>query len=229
MEESIAEGLVQENANQADVSTVQLISEPDAALEYVGFLPRAGAWIIDTLIMNALLIVFSSIMAFIVGFILSIVSVALGADPVSIVDNIFNIEYSYRISVFSILMVVLIHAASESIGGATLGKWILGLIVISDHGGLISFLDGIKRALAFGVDALFWGLVAYLVMRETPKKKRLGDKWAHSVVVRRKSLPEERIPSSSRLGWVIAVTIAIVFLYSGLIQLSSLIFGTRLF
>lgn len=88
----------------------------------------------------------------------------------------------------------LYHSFSESVAGATLGKRLLGLEVVSETLGPATFMQTMKRDLAFVVDALFIGAVAYGYMKDSPAKQRLGDKWAKTRVVMRRSLP----PASRR-------------------------------
>jgi uncharacterized RDD family membrane protein YckC len=45
------------------------------------------------------------------------------------------------------------------------------------------------RNLAYYIDSFFFGLVAYSSMSKSPRQQRLGDKWAHTVVVKSATLP----------------------------------------
>jgi hypothetical protein len=55
--------------------------------------------------------------------------------------------------------------------------------------------QALLRSLAYYFDGLFFGLVAYSSMKQSPLNQRYGDRWAHTVVIRAKELP-----SGSRTG-----------------------------
>ncbi|HKS21192.1 MAG TPA: RDD family protein [Thermoanaerobaculia bacterium] len=84
---------------------------------------------------------------------------------------------------------ILYHAFSESIGGASLGKRLFGLEVVSEDLRPATLLQGWKRSLAFVVDGFFFGLVGYNAMKKSPIRQRIGDGWAKTRVVLRRSLP----------------------------------------
>ena len=84
---------------------------------------------------------------------------------------------------------VLYHTFSESIGGASFGKRLLGLEVVSEDLRPATLLQGWKRSLAFLLDGLFFGLVGYSAMVKSPIRQRIGDRYAKTRVVRRRSLP----------------------------------------
>lgn len=90
-----------------------------------------------------------------------------------------------------LLATTVYHAFSESIGGASLGKRLLGLEVVSENLQPATLLQGLKRDIGFFVDALFFGVVAIHYMNQSPIKQRLGDRWGKTRVVRRRSLPLE--------------------------------------
>ena len=85
----------------------------------------------------------------------------------------------------------LYHSFSEAVAGATLGKRLLGLEVVSETFAPATFVQTMKRDLAFFVDAFFFGAVAYSQMKDSPEKQRIGDDWGKTRVVMRRSLPPE--------------------------------------
>lgn len=89
---------------------------------------------------------------------------------------------------FSFVASLLYHALSEGIGGASLGKAVFGLRVKSEELRPAGVWRGVVRSLAYYVDAILFGLVAYSVMSKSRWLQRLGDKWAGTVVVRAASL-----------------------------------------
>ena len=86
---------------------------------------------------------------------------------------------------------------SESIGGATVGKWICGLRVYSadfspDGTFLVAlrrctFGGALVRSLAILVDSLFFCAIGYFSMDGSRWRQRMGDRWGHTVVVKAKS------------------------------------------
>ena len=64
----------------------------------------------------------------------------------------------------------------ESIRGQTLGKLILGLRVVTKNGNPITFLQAFKRHLVDMIDFFFFGIVAFIAIKNTPDHQRLGSK-----------------------------------------------------
>jgi uncharacterized RDD family membrane protein YckC len=89
----------------------------------------------------------------------------------------------------SLLGGFLYHSLTEGMYGASLGKLICQLRVVTEEGRSIAIKQALVRSLAYYIDALFLGIVAYSSMKESPLNQRYGDKWAHTVVVRSKDLP----------------------------------------
>jgi uncharacterized RDD family membrane protein YckC len=82
--------------------------------------------------------------------------------------------------------------AMEAGIGATFGKLALGIRVVREDGGSIDLGRSLVRNLARTVDGLPWilpYLVGAIVVWNSPTKQRLGDRWAHTVVVVRGSAP----------------------------------------
>lgn len=71
----------------------------------------------------------------------------------------------------------------ESIRGQTLGKLILGLKVVTKSGNRISFGQALKRHVADIIDFCFFGLVAFITIKNTPDHQRVGDLLAKTIVV----------------------------------------------
>lgn len=78
---------------------------------------------------------------------------------------------------------------SEWVGGATVGKLVLGLRVRDVELGRCTARGALIRNLAWYVDAFFFGLVAWAAMHESDTKQRLGDCWGRTVVVEASSVP----------------------------------------
>ena len=73
----------------------------------------------------------------------------------------------------------------EAATGATLGKRMVGIHVIGEDGEHLTFGASLVRNLLRLVDCLFFYLVGGLFALTSPRGQRLGDRAAHTVVVRR--------------------------------------------
>lgn len=99
----------------------------------------------------------------------------------------------------------LYHALSEGIYGASLGKLLCQLRVVSVGAQPCGVVPAFKRSLAYYFDALFFGLVGYNSMRKSPLNQRYGDVWAEPLVAKANELPASSrrslIFSSLALEW----------------------------
>lgn len=91
--------------------------------------------------------------------------------------------------IFGIITSTIYHTLSEGIMGASIGKLILGLRVVREDGRPCGLLPALIRSAAFVVDSFFFGIPAYNSMQESIRAQRYGDKWAHTVVVRKDEVP----------------------------------------
>lgn len=74
--------------------------------------------------------------------------------------------------------------AMEATKGATIGKMAMGLRVVKDDGSPIGWGESLIRNLLRIVDGLFAYLVGAIIIWNNPRRKRLGDMAAHSIVVK---------------------------------------------
>ena len=72
----------------------------------------------------------------------------------------------------------------EAATGATLGKRMVGIRVVGEDGEPITFAASLVRNLLRVVDALFFYLVGFLFAVMSSRGQRLGDRAAHTIVVR---------------------------------------------
>jgi uncharacterized RDD family membrane protein YckC len=73
----------------------------------------------------------------------------------------------------------------EAVTGATLGKRMVGIHVIGEDGEHLTFGASLVRNLLRLVDCLFFYLVGGIFALTSPRGQRLGDRAAHTLVVRR--------------------------------------------
>ncbi len=90
----------------------------------------------------------------------------------------------------SLLGVTAYHAISEYMGGASVGKLVCGLRVVGQDLGRMTMRSSTIRSLAFYIDGMFLGAVAYLNMSRSPANQRAGDRWARTIVLKRSHVPE---------------------------------------
>ncbi|SRR6266498_5782013 len=79
------------------------------------------------------------------------------------------------------------YTICESLLGGTLGKLALGLRVVDEDGDEISFSAALVRNLLRIVDGLLFYLVGAIAIWSSADHQRLGDRAAHTYVVRRHS------------------------------------------
>lgn len=85
-----------------------------------------------------------------------------------------------------ILLWIFYFVATEFFFSATPGKFFLGIKVVSQDGSKLTLIQALKRRLTDFIEILWcFGLVAYITALNNPYNKRIGDKWANTMVIRR--------------------------------------------
>lgn len=94
---------------------------------------------------------------------------------------------SFRLTGVPFLLTLLAWLAymtvAEAKTGRTLGKAATGIQVTKEDGSPIDFTAALARNLLRVIDGLFFYLVGALLIWNSPKRQRLGDRAAHTVVV----------------------------------------------
>lgn len=163
-------------------------------LEGVSFWPRVGARLID-LVVHYVIALASGL---IFGILLVIVAVMKHIPVQELTQNVPR--FSIAGFILGILGSIAYHTLCEGMGGCTIGKRMLGMVVVQEDGSPCSLKPAAIRSFSYLIDALFFGLVAYLQMNKTPQQQRHGDVWAKTIVVRRASLSAES-PAAGRSPW----------------------------
>lgn len=158
-------------------------AEPEAAspafwmtAEYAPLGHRAAARLVDVVLHYAVAMYTALWMAFATAF------VGPGLLQKFAESKLFAIG-------FGILGSILYQTCMEGVHGSSLGKRIFGITVLDAEGGPCTLRQAWKRSLAFLVDGLFVGLIGYLNAKGCPRRQRVGDDWADTVVVRTRSVP----------------------------------------
>lgn len=147
----------------------QFPAQAQAQVQYVGVGRRFVAVLVDSILLG---IVFGVIGALFGQFQASggSVSVSLTGVPAVLTFVIFFLYF------------VVLEAAL----GATLGKLLLGIRVVNVDGSRISWGASILRNILRIIDALpFAYILGAILIWTSPRKQRLGDRAARTVVVRR--------------------------------------------
>jgi uncharacterized RDD family membrane protein YckC len=173
-----------------------LLDADDAAaapsLEGAGFWIRAVARILDLLVHIAV----SIVAGFVTGIVIVVVALMLHADASVVLARIGDTQFLGYVA--ALLGGLWLHVSCEGLHGSSLGKRICGLTVVDESGGPAKMMAAARRDLAFYVDSLFFGVVAWNKMKESPRRQRIGDIWGHTLVVRIKDLPEASRRSALR-------------------------------
>jgi uncharacterized RDD family membrane protein YckC len=101
------------------------------------------------------------------------------------------------------------HTVCEGLHGSSLGKFLLGQVVVTDQVRPVGLRAAFIRSLAYYVDTLFLGLIGYLAMRKTRLAKRHGDNWAGTFVTRRSQVPIATLRSTGRFAGALALALAV--------------------
>ena len=171
------------------------------ALQYAGCWSRAAARLIDLIVQFAIAFVSGALLtlAFLIG------AALLGIPAAHVVAYLKTASAAGLVA--SLIGAVVYEALFEGLHGSTLGKLALGLVVLDQSGRPAGFRAAVTRSLAYFVDALFIGLVGYASMRGSAQKQRFGDRWARTVVVRRRSVSPDSLRTGGRFAWVLAVVL----------------------
>jgi uncharacterized RDD family membrane protein YckC len=134
--------------------TPSSLSDTSTVTSGAGFRIRAVARLLDDWVLYWLL-------RFLTVLVLAVAAgVYRGFTATSTRNFMKSLELSTPISwVGGAIAVLCYHTLSEGIGGATIGKRLVGLKVVDESLMPCTLLQGFKRSLAFYYDGLFFGLV----------------------------------------------------------------------
>jgi uncharacterized RDD family membrane protein YckC len=140
-----------------------------AQVQYVGVGRRFLAVLVDTILL-----------AIVIGVIAAISHQAQMSGG-SVAVSLTGVPAVLSYVIFFLYFIVL-----EAVLGATLGKLLLGIRVIKEDGSPIGWAASIARNLLRIIDALPTAyIIGVILIWTSPRKQRLGDRAAHTVVVRR--------------------------------------------
>ena len=182
------------------------------SLPGVPFWPRVAARLIDTIVH----LCFAFATGLIVGIAIAVVAMAKGAN---VQTEIARIQGGSSIPGFVLALVgaIFYQAICEGLHGSTLGKLMLGQVVLDVDRKPCGFRAGLTRSAAYLIDSLFFGAVGYFEMQKTDLHQRHGDNWANTFVCKRSEAPKEVLRGAGRFIAVLmlAGTVDMVFLAAG--------------
>jgi uncharacterized RDD family membrane protein YckC len=131
------------------------------------------------------------------------VAVLVDMVVLTVVLAVFGGAYStsdngtYRVGVeaggwWPFLIFIGYYVVFEALTGWTIGKLVMGLRVVDEHGDSISWGQAVGRNLLRVVDALFFYFIAAVFVWSSSKRQRLGDRAANTFVIRGRGERRER-------------------------------------
>jgi uncharacterized RDD family membrane protein YckC len=126
-------------------------------MEHVGVAPRFFAFVIDGGVF------------FVLGFVLALLTGNTSSGGGLLFWALVSLVY---------------YVSCETLLGGTLGKLALGLRVVDEKGDSIKWGAAVVRNLLRVVDGLFFYLIGAIAVWSSPARQRLGDRAAHTYVVR---------------------------------------------
>ena len=96
-----------------------------------------------------------------------------------------GVDWTGSDALLAFALVLAYYIVCESATGTTLGKRMVGIRVVDEGGEHITFGAAVVRNLLRFVDALFFYFVGFIFATLSKRGQRLGDRAAHTIVVRR--------------------------------------------
>ncbi|MFZ5440069.1 MAG: RDD family protein [Myxococcota bacterium] len=179
-----------------------------------GFGRRAGGRIIDVVVSQG-----AGLMA---GVIAGLVLAILEAAGLARAGWLERFDHGFGFNFLSGTSASVLGAAvSTWLGGATVGKALLGMRVIRTDGQRAGLGANLLRELVYLFDALFFGLVGKAAMDSSPLQQRHGDRVANTTVVRAAALggaaayPMPRLMLGLAVGLMVNVAVLAAFFVVG--------------
>ncbi|HEX8099700.1 MAG TPA: RDD family protein [Actinomycetota bacterium] len=143
-------------------------------MNYVGVGRRAVAIIID------------AVVGFVLAIPISILTGDFSTTPRAIPGQPVSKGFYFQLGSAGTLLLIVVWLAYMTIAeanGASLGKLATGIRVRKEDGSRMDFQASLVRNLLRLIDGLFAYLVGAILVWTSPRRQRLGDRAAHTVVV----------------------------------------------
>ncbi|MCI0354175.1 MAG: RDD family protein [Acidobacteria bacterium] len=169
----------------------------------VGFWPRAGARIIDSIVHT----VAALVTGLVLGVMAAVATAAAGGNLDALTAKLDQSSpFDYVVGFLGFLAY---HTICEGLHGSSAGKMLLGQVVVTDQVQPCGMRAAFLRNLAYVVDALFFGAIGYMEMQKTRLEKRHGDNWAGTFVARRSQVPISTLRGTGRFIGVLVLALAV--------------------
>jgi uncharacterized RDD family membrane protein YckC len=166
-----------------ELQSLGLGCDAESVPEGATFWHRALARLIDIVIHNLV----SAAAAFPAVGIVAAVAQSTGRDPALLLSRMGGITFIGALA--SLIGATMYHTLLEGLHGSTVGKRICGLVVVTADQQPCGLRSALGRSAAFYIDSILFGAVAASHMADSRRRQRLGDKWCHTMVMRRAALP----------------------------------------
>lgn len=177
---------------------------PRQGLQGQGFARRAMAYLLDTGIYYGVFFATTLFLGILIGF---IKTTAFPQYKLVFGGKELPGLLSYGLS---FLLIMLYDAVFEWLYGATPAKVLLGMRVVNENGEPCSLPAALIRGVLRLVDSLFFAIPAYAAMSSSTLRQRIGDKAAHTVVVRKDDPRVTRLRPGG--NFLLAVLIALLLI-----------------
>jgi uncharacterized RDD family membrane protein YckC len=160
-------------AEVPQASFARLTPQPQRSLENAGIALRFVAVLLDSII---------------VFFPLGIVAGVMAGDSYAERGDGYaraGASLSGEGTLLLLLLGLCYYVFAEGLTGMTLGKRIVGIRVVDEDGDDVDFSAAVIRNLLRLVDGLFFYLIGAVFAYSSPRGQRIGDRAAHTLVVRR--------------------------------------------
>jgi uncharacterized RDD family membrane protein YckC len=154
-------------------------------MHYVGVGRRLLALLVDTLI---------GFVGF--GFAIALFTGNASSSPGQVG---FELQGTSALALYALLFGYFV--VMEATLGATLGKLLVGLRVQRADGARVGWGASLVRNLLRPIDLAFLGLVGAALIWGSPRRQRLGDRVAGTVVVRRPAAQPVTVPAGLETGY----------------------------
>jgi uncharacterized RDD family membrane protein YckC len=162
------EGFADEPAPATQTATASRPLDAPQTLEFAEIGRRGIAWVVDL---------------FVISFIAAWPAAYFFPDSENMsVDELTN---DARLVAIMLAIYIVYPWLMEALRGQTLGKMVVGIKVVREDGSPVGVWQSLVRSVLRVVDGLFVGIVGALLIATSRKQQRLGDRVAHTIVVRR--------------------------------------------
>lgn len=165
-------------------------SEPTVA----GITERVFARIVDYIIQSMI----SFPVGFVLGFTIGFAVAAGGTLDIGTQTPQEQLLSNLVIFTLSTLFGPIPFAVFVWLYGATPAKLLFGQAVIMEDGERPTLIAALIREYSYYIDSLVFGIVGIIVMNNSPRNQRLGDKWGKTLVVKRRTLSDDQKGESSQ-------------------------------